>query len=157
MVPSGPVPDLLRYDEDKGFSLMDDAATVNAVVRRVGAERLRATRFGEWSAVELLGHLTDVAEVFVERVRRSLEEDMPTLEPIPEGTLGDARRDPVDLSKRLLRAHQRIVAYLQQPGAADRPAIHGEWGRVNAGHIAAYLADHSKAHVAELAVAFPPA
>jgi hypothetical protein len=28
---------------------------------------------------------------------------------------------------------------------------------VNAGHVAAYQADHSKQHVAELAAAFPPA
>jgi len=147
----------LRYDEDRAFSLMDDAATVNAIVRRVPAERLRSTRFGEWSAIELIGHITDVAEVFAERVRRALEEDTPTLEAIPDGTLGDARRDPMDLSKRLLQAHQRIVALFQAPGAADRPAIHTEWGRVNAGHIAAYQADHSKAHVAELAAAFPPA
>lgn len=150
------MPELLRYDEDKAFSLMDDAATVNAIVRRVPAERLRATRFGEWSAVEVLGHLTDVAEVFAQRVRRSLEEDTPTLLAIPEGTLGGDERDPMDLSKRLLRAHQRIVADLQTPGAADRPAIHSEWGPVNAGHIAAYQADHSKTHVAELAAAFPP-
>lgn len=148
--------ELLRYDEDKAFTLMDDAATVNAIVRRVPLERLRETRFGEWTAIELIGHVTDVAEVFAERVRRALEEDTPKLEAIPEGTLGDARRDPMDLSKRLLRAHQRIVALLQAPGAADRPAIHTEWGRVNAGHIAAYQADHSKAHVAELAAAFPP-
>lgn len=150
------MPDLLAYDEDKAFTLMDDAATVSAIVRRVPAERLRATRFGDWTAVDLLGHLTDVAEVFAERVRRSLEEDTPTLEAIPDGTVGSSHRDPLDLSRRLLRAHQRIVAYLQQPGAAERPAIHSEWGRVNAGHIAAYQADHSKGHVAELAAAFPP-
>lgn len=151
------MPERLIYDEDTAFTLMDDAATVSAIVRRVPAERLRATSFGEWSAVELIGHLTDVAEVFAERVRRALEEDTPRLEAIPEGTLGDARRDPMDLSRRLLKAHQRIVADLQAPGAADRPVIHAEWGRVNAGHIAAYQADHSKAHVAELAAAFPPA
>jgi hypothetical protein len=148
---------LLRYDEDKAFSLMDDAATVSRIVRTASAERLRATRFGDWNAVELIGHLTDVAEVFAERVRRALEEDTPTLEAIPEGTLGDARRDPMDLSRRLLRAHQRIVALMQTPGAAERPAVHSEWGRVNAGHVAAYQADHSKQHVAELAAAFPPA
>ena len=156
MVASAAVPELLTYDEDRAFSLMDDAATVSAIVRRVPAERLGATAFGEWSAVDMLGHLTDVAEVFAERVRRSLEEDTPRLEPIPDGTVGGAQRDPMDLSRRLLRAHQRIVAYLQAPGAADRPAIHGQWGRVTAGHLAAYLADHSKGHVAELAAAFPP-
>lgn len=147
---------LLRYDEEKAFSLMDDAATVARIVRTASAERLGATRSGEWNAIQLIGHVADVAEVFAERVRRALEEDTPTLEAIPDGMVGDRRRDPMDLSKRLLRAHQRIVALMQTPGAADRPASHGEWGRVNAGHIAAYQADHSKQHVAELAAAFPP-
>lgn len=149
--------ELLRYDDDTALCLMDDAATVSRIVRTASAERLRTTRFGEWNAVELIGHVTDVAEVFAERVRRALEEDTPRLEAVPEGMLGDARRDPMDLSRRLLHAHQRIVALLQAPGATERPAVHAEWGRVNAGHLAAYQAHHSKAHVAELAAAFPPA
>jgi hypothetical protein len=151
------VGELRIYDEDKAFSLMDDAATVNRIVRTTALERLRATRFGDWTAVEVIGHITDVAEVFAERVRRALEEDTPRLEAIPEGTLGDARRDPMDLAKRLLQAHQRIVAHLKEPGAAERPAVHAEWGRVNAGHIATYQADHSREHVRDLAAAFPPA
>lgn len=150
------VTELLVYDEDKAFLLMDDAATANRIVRTAGAEGLLAARFGDWSGMDVLGHLTDVAEVFAERVRRALEEDTPTLAAIPEGTLGDQRRDPMDLAKRLLRAHQRIVALMQTPGAAERPAIHSEWGRVNAGHVAAYEADHSHSHVTELASAFPP-
>jgi hypothetical protein len=150
------VTELLRYDEDKAFTLMDDAATVSRIVRTQAVARLQAARFGDWSAVELIGHVTDVAEVFAERIRRALEEDTPTLQAIPEGTLGDARRDPMDLSKRLLEAHQRIVQLMQMPDAAKRPAIHTDWGRVNAGHLAAYQADHSHSHVTELAATFPP-
>lgn len=135
---------------------MDDAATVNRIVRTVSPGRLGATRFGEWSAVELIGHLADVAEVFAERVRRAIEEEAPSLQAIPDGLVTDPGRDPTDLAKRLLRAHQTIVSLLQPPGAAGRPAVHSEWGRVDAGHIAAYQADHSRAHVAELAAAFPP-
>jgi len=148
--------ELKRYGDDEAFSLMDGAATVSRIVRTASAERLRATRFGDWSALDVIGHLTDTAEVFAERVRRALEEDTPTLAAIPDGMLGDARRDPMDLSKRLLQAHQRIVALMQRPGAAERAAIHSDWGRVNAGHIAAYQADHTDEHVAELAAAFPP-
>ena len=147
----------LRYDEDAAFTLMDDAATVNAIVRRVPADRLRATHFGEWTAVDLIGHVTDVAEVFAERVRRALDEDTPTLEAIPDGAIGSPDRDPMDLAKRLLAAHRRIVALMQRPGAATRPAIHAEWGRVDAGHLAAYQAGHSHGHVTELAAEFPPA
>lgn len=149
--------ELLTYDEDTAFTLMDDAATVSAIVRRVPAERLQATRFGDWTAVDLIGHVTDVAEVFAERVRRAQEEDEPVLESIPEGMSGDPHRDVMDLSKRMLRAHQRIVALLQAQGATLRPAFHEEWGRVSAGHLAAYQARHSHEHVVELSKEFPPA
>lgn len=148
--------ELLRYDEDAAFTLMDDAATVSAIVRRVPTERLLAARFGEWDAIQLIGHLTDVAEVFAERVRRAQEEDEPRVEAIPDGMVTDPHRDPMDLSRRLLRAHQRIVHLLQQPDAAKRPAIHSDWGRVDAGHLAAYQAKHSHEHVQELAAIFPP-
>ncbi|MBI2774224.1 MAG: DinB family protein [Chloroflexi bacterium] len=147
----------LIYDEDAAFLLMDDAATVNAIVRRTPVEQLRAKRFGDWTAVDLIAHVTDTAEVFAERVRRALEEDTPRLEAIPEGSLGSPHRDPMDLAKRLLAADQRIVAFLKRPGATARPAIHAEWGRVDAGHIGAYQATHSHEHVIELAAAFPPA
>lgn len=148
---------LLPYGEDQAFTLMDDAATVNRIVRTAGADGLLAARFGDWSGMDVLGHLTDVAEVFAERVRRAIEEDAPSLSAIPEGMVGDARRDPIDLSKRLLQAHQRIVALLQGPGARERPAVHQEWGRVDAGHLAAYEASHAHGHAVELAAAFPPA
>ncbi len=148
--------DLLSYDEDEAFSLMDDAATVNRIVRTVPTDRLRAMRVGEWSAIQALAHLVATAEVFAERVRRAQEEDTPTLAVMPSGGGADADAEPMDLARRLLRAHQRIVASLQQPGSRERSAIHEEWGRVTAGHIAAYQADHSRAHVRELAAAFPP-
>lgn len=148
--------ELLTYDDVVAFTLMDDAATVSAIVRRVPTERLRSTTFGDWSAVELIGHVTDVAEVFAERVRRAIEEDEPRLEAIPEGSVGDPQRDPMDLAKRLLRAHQRLIQLLRSPGAPERRAMHAEWGRVDAGHLAAYQAGHSHEHVLELARAFPP-
>lgn len=153
--------ELLRYDEDATFTLADDAATVSAIVRRVGDERLRAVRFGEWTAKEVIGHLADVSEVFAERVRRCVEEEQPALAAFDPDALAAERakcdRDAMELSRRLLRAHQRIVRLLARPGAADRPAVHGEWGQVTAGHLAAYQARHSREHVAALAAAFPPA
>lgn len=147
--------DRLRYDEDRAYGLMDDAATVNRIVRTATAEQLAERRFGEWTGIQLIAHVVDTAEVFAERVRRALEEEDPHLAAIPGGSMPEAR-DPMDLARRLLRAHQRIVAHLQAPGATERAAVHSEWGRVDAGHIAAYQADHSKEHVTELAAAFPP-
>lgn len=154
------MPELLTYDEDTAFTLADDAATVSALVRRTGADALRQRRFGEWTAIQLIAHLTDSAEIFAERVRRCVEEKQPSILPFdPDdrmSELGRTQLDPMDLSRRLLRAHSAIVQLLQRPGAADRPGIHAEWGKVPAAHFAAYQARHSHEHVAELAGAFPP-
>jgi hypothetical protein len=150
----------LRYDEDKAFFLADDASTVARIVRTVPADRLRATKFGEWSALEIIGHLADAAEIFAERVRRSIEEERPAFAAYDQDALAAERRnnerDPMELSRRLSAAHSEIVQLLRPPGAAARPATHSDWGEVDAGHFAAYQADHSHGHTSELAKAFPP-
>jgi hypothetical protein len=152
--------DRLRYDEDKAFILADDAATIARIVRTVSLERLRTTKFDEWTALEIIGHVADSAEIFADRVQRCLDEDRPEIASYDQDALAAERRnnerDPMELSRRLLRAHSRIVQLLQRPGAADRTATHTAWGEVDAGHFAAYQADHSHGHAGELARAFPP-
>lgn len=152
---------LLGYDEDTAFSLADDAATISALVRRAGPDRLRDTRFGEWTALQLIAHLADTAEIFAERVRRCVEEHEPVIGSFdPDAQMGQfvqADADPMELSRRMLRAHQSIVQLMQRPGAPERVGTHAEWGRVPAAHFAGYQARHSHEHVAELAGAFPPA
>jgi hypothetical protein len=150
----------LRYDEDKAFLLADDASTVARIVRTVAAGRLRATKFDQWTAVEIIGHLADAAEIFADRVRRCIEEERPAIASYDQDAIAAERRnnerDPLELSRRLSAAHSRIVQLLQRPGAAERPATHSDWGEVDAGHFAAYQADHSHGHTGDLARAFPP-
>ena len=152
--------ELLRYDDDTAFTLSDDAATVARIVRTVTVERLRATKLGEWTAVEVIGHLADAAEIFGERIRRCIHEERPRIESYDQDALAAERRnnerDPLELSRRLSAAHAGIVQLLTRPGAAARPATHSAWGEVDAGHFAAYQADHSRGHVGELASLFPP-
>ena len=150
----------LRYDEDKAFVLADDAATIARIVRTTPADRLRATKFDEWTALEIIGHVADAAEIFADRVQRCIDEDRPTVAAYDQDAIAKARRnnerDPMELSKRLSAAHSRIVQLLLRPGAVQRPGIHSDWGEVDAGHFAAYQADHSHSHTGELATAFPP-
>ena len=150
----------LRYDEDKAFLLADDAATIARIVRTVPPETLRTTKLHDWTALEVIGHVTDAAEIFAERVRRCVDEDNPVLESYDQDELAAARRnnekDPMDLSKRLSRAHARIVTTLQAPGAASRPGRHTQQGQLDAGHFAAYQADHAHTHTSDLASRFPP-
>jgi hypothetical protein len=152
--------DLLTYDEDVAFSLADHAATVSAIVRRTPDERLRATRFGDWSAKEVIGHLADGAEIFAERVRRCIEEADPELAAFDPDELARERnnqeRDAMELSRRLQAAHGSMIQLLQRPGAAASTGRHSERGTVTAGHLAAYQARHAGGHIAELQQAFPP-
>jgi len=150
----------LTYDEDKAFFLADDASTIARIVRTVPADRLRATKFDEWTALEIIGHVADAAEIFAERVQRCIAEDRPTVASYDQDAVAaehrNNERDPMELSRRLSAAHSRIIQLLQRPGAAARLGIHSDWGEVDAGHFAAYQADHSHGHTSELAKAFPP-
>ena len=150
----------LRYDEDSAFTLADDAATLARIVRTVAAYRLRAARFGEWTAVEVIGHIADSAEIFAERVRRCIEEDRPALPSFDQDEIAkerrNAERDPMDLSRRVSAAHARIVQLLMDERARSRPGIHSEHGELDAGHFGAYQARHGHDHAVELATAFPP-
>ncbi len=150
----------LRYDEDAAFTLADDAATVSALVRRTPDERLRAARFGEWNAKQVIGHLAVSAEVFAERVRRCVEEDRPALpgwDPDAADAAADnTNADAMALSRRLQAAHALIVQLLARPGAVERLGLHAERGPLPAGWFGAYQARHSHEHAAALAAAFPP-
>ena len=122
--------------------------------------RLAATRFGEWNALEVIGHLADAAEICADRVQRCLVEDRPQIASYDQDALAaerrNAERDPLELSRRLSAAHSRLVQMLARSEAASRPAVHSTWGDVDAGHFAAYQSDHAHGHVAELSRAFPP-
>src|SRR3982075_114343 len=106
----------LPYDDDTAFLLADNAATLARIVRTVPADTLRATRFGEWTAVEVIGHLADGAEIFADRVQRCVDEDRPAIAPFDQDALAaerrNAERDPLELSRRLMSAHRRMVQLL---------------------------------------------
>jgi hypothetical protein len=150
----------LRYDDDKAFLLADDASTIARIVRTVPAEKLRGTKLDEWTVLEVIGHVTDAAEIFADRVQRCVDEENPRVSSYDQNAIARERRnnerDPMELSRRLAAAHSRIVQLLQRPGAAARPGVHSDWGQVDAGHFAAYQADHSHGHTSDLAALFPP-
>ncbi|MEK7863924.1 MAG: DinB family protein [Chloroflexota bacterium] len=150
----------LRYDDDTAFTLADDAATVARIARTATAERLREVRFDEWSALMVLGHVADMAEVFAERVRRCVAEDRPRLPAVDQDAItaqrGNDAGDPMAMAKRIQEAHGEIVRLLATPANHARLGVHGEWGEVDAAHIAGYHARHAHEHVSDLAARFPP-
>ena len=148
-------PETFRYGENDALTLKDDVATVSALVRRVPLWRLREPRFGDWNALEVMAHVTRVAEVVRGRIERCVREDAPAVPAIPEGDLV-AQRDPLALARQLGDANAAIVELLREPGATERPATHPEWGSVSAGYFGARHARHAHEHVTELSRGFPP-
>ncbi len=151
----------LPYDEDTAFTLADDASTVARIVRTTDAERLRAKRFDEWTALEVLGHVADMADLFAERVRRIVAEDRPRLPSVDQDKIAAERRnnerDPMEFSRRIRAAHGEIVRLLTEQANRTRLGIHEEQGEVDAGHVAAYHARHAHEHLSDLGSAFLPA
>jgi len=146
--------------DERAFSLMDDAATISAITRRVPAERLRMIAFADWSWLDVIGHVADTAELFAERLRRIVEENEPALLSLDtDGWVAERRtsRDPIECARTIKEQHLRIVQFLDIPGALTRTGVHSVHGRVDGGWIADYQARHSHEHTLELAKAFPPA
>ena len=151
----------LRYDDDTSFTLADDAATVARIVRTTPVEILRTKRFDEWTALEVIGHVADMADLFAERVRRMVAEDRPRLPGVDQDRVHAERRnnerDPLELAGRVQAAHGEIVRLLTTAANRSRTGVHEEQGEIDAGHAGAYQARHSHEHVTALASAFPPA
>jgi hypothetical protein len=102
-----------------------------------------------------------MADVFAERVRKIVNEDRPRLAPVDQDKVHAERRnnerDPMELSRRVQAAHGEIVRLLMSRENRARIGVHGDWGDVDAAHVAAYQARHAHEHVTELAPKFPPA
>lgn len=150
----------LQYDDDTAFTLADDAATIARVARTSTPAQLRAVKLDEWSALEVIGHVADMADVFAERVRRMVREDRPRLAGVDQDAIHAERkndqRDPMQFATRIQAAHGEIVRLLAERANRARTGMHGEWGEIDAAHVAAYQAKHAHGHVTDVAALFPP-
>jgi len=150
----------LTYDEDTAFTLADDASTVARIARMATADQLRAVQFDEWTALEVLGHVADTADVFAERVRRIAAEEKPRLPNMDQDKVHADRRnnarEPMEFAKRIQAAHGEIIRVLSTPANRTRLGIHEEQGEMDAGYVGAYQARHSHEHVTDVAAHFPP-
>lgn len=149
-----------RYDDDTAFTLADDAATVARIVRMIPAERLRGERVDQWTALEVIGHVADMADIFAERIRRVASEDRPHLVAVDQDAIHAERHndagDPMSFAKRIQRSHGEIVRLLAEQRNRERLGVHAEMGEIDAAYLGAYQAEHAHGHVGELARRFPP-
>ena len=149
-----------HYDDDTAFTLADDGATVARIVRTVPAERLRDERFDQWTGLEVIGHVADMADIFAERVRRIATEERPRLASVDQDAIHAERHnnngEAMTFAKRIQASHAEIVRLLADASNRERIGVHDELGEVDGAFVGAYHAEHAHGHVGDLASRFPP-
>ncbi|MGD0155800.1 MAG: DinB family protein [Terracidiphilus sp.] len=134
------------------------AATADKVAKylaEMGAEKARVPPApGKWSAAEIVCHLADCELVFGFRLRQTLAEDGPTIQPFDQDRwAGWYRR--VSAAEALtaftaLRKWNLAMLRAALPGAAGRTMTHPERGTMTFQTVVETMAGHDLNHLAQL-------
>lgn len=128
---------------------------VAAEVEGLGAERASvAPAAGKWSAAEIICHLADCELVFAFRLRQTLAEDAPTIQPFDQDKWA-ATYPSVDAAEALaafsaFRLWNLRLIQGALPAAANRPVTHPERGTMTFQTIVETMAGHDLNHLAQL-------
>jgi hypothetical protein len=143
--------------------MRSSAGLVRRVVEAAPPHRFATPpREGEWSALETLTHLRDVAvHVYGLRIRRLLYEDAPLFADFDEegyrrGSL--ARGEPLaGLVDTIVAEHEQLARLLQTLPEADwaRQGRHPSLGVMSIEFLARRVGEHAEEHAAQIAEATP--
>lgn len=110
------------------IDLLDSFATrLQDLVEGATEEQLRAAGpGGGWGGVEILCHLRDLEELFIERMELMLDEDNPPLEAVEDSLWPIARdyinQDPFEALEEFIELRRQAVENLENASISD-------WGR----------------------------
>jgi hypothetical protein len=109
---------------------------------------------GKWSAAEILCHLADCELVFGFRLRQTLAEDSPTIQPFDQDKWAAVYRGiPAGHALEVfaaLRGWNLRLLETALPAAANRPTVHPERGAMTFQTIVETMAGHDLNHLAQL-------
>jgi hypothetical protein len=109
---------------------------------------------GKWSAAEIVCHLADCELVFGFRLRQTLAEDSPVLQPFDQDKWaatypGIPAAAALEVFKALRDWNLRLIT-AALPTAGDRPVTHPERGTMTFMTIVETMAGHDLNHLAQL-------
>ena len=128
---------------------------IGRLIEAIGGERVNmAPAPGKWSAAEIVAHLADCELVFGFRLRQTLAEDSPVIQPFDQekwaatypGVTADEALKVFTASRRW---NLRLIG-LALPEAADRPLTHPERGTMTFLTIVETMAGHDLNHLGQL-------
>lgn len=131
------------------------AAQIELLLEAIGPRRLAVEPApGKWSAAEIVCHLADCELVFAFRLRQTLAEDSPTVQPFDQGKWAEAYAG-ISASKALevfaaVRGWNLLLIGAALPAAADRPVTHPERGAMTFRHLVETMAGHDLNHLSQL-------
>ena len=133
-------------------------STVNAIAQTLavtGPDRLsQRPAPGKWSPVEIICHLADCEIVFAFRLRQTLAEDGPTIQPFDQDKWA-ATYTGISASQALgvfasLRGWNLRLMRAALPAAAGRTMTHPERGTMTFQNVVETMAGHDLNHLGQL-------
>jgi uncharacterized damage-inducible protein DinB len=135
--------------------LAESAGEIARLIEAIGPEKV-ATRPApdKWSAAEIVSHLADCDLVFGFRLRQTLAEDEPTIQPFDEKKWA-AIYPGISASQALLvftalRGWNLQLIRAALPQAAERPVTHPGRGTITFQTLVETIAGHDLNHLGQL-------
>lgn len=139
--------------------LMDKtAATLANILSKVDHETATTLRDGAdgWTVTEVVCHLRDWDEIFLERAQRILHEDRPTLVPRDHEQMAiEGRYNEQDVHEALAQlreSRQRLIAFFEALSSEDwlREGIHPEIGPFSLTRAVMQIGHHDVNHLEQI-------
>jgi uncharacterized damage-inducible protein DinB len=130
-------------------------ATLAGFIESIGPARATTPPApGKWNAAEILSHLADCELVFAFRLRQTLAEDNPTIQPFDQEKWaahypGIAANQALDVFAALRGWNLQLLRTVM-PQAAARPLTHPERGAMTFQTIIETMAGHDLNHIGQL-------
>jgi hypothetical protein len=130
-------------------------AEIGRLLGAIGPEKVStAPAPGKWSAAEIVCHLADCELVFGFRLRQTLAEDAPTIQPFDQEKwaatyAGVPAKQALEVFTALRGWNLQLIGEAL-PGAAHRPVTHPERGAMTFITIVETMAGHDLNHLGQL-------
>jgi hypothetical protein len=135
--------------------LRSTPAALASALAEIGEEQIaRPPAPGKWSAAEIACHLADCELVFGFRLRQTLAEDAPTIQPFDQNKWaatyrGVSAAQAVEVFAALRGWNLRLIESVL-PAAATRKTVHPERGELTFQTVLETMAGHDLNHLGQL-------
>jgi len=130
-------------------------AEIGKLIMAIGAEKENtAPAPGKWSAAQIVAHLADCEMVFGFRLRQTLAENAPVIQPFDQDKwaatyMGVPAKQALEVFSALRGWNLRLIGFAL-PEAAARPVTHPERGAMTFLTIVETMAGHDLNHLGQL-------